>query len=117
MAKKYKDIDDYISDFSGEPAKRLEQIRRTIQKAAPRAIETISYNMPAFRMRINLVYFAAYKNHIGLYALPLSNQVFKKELSAYKTSKGAVQFQHHEKLPLELIRKMVEFRVRSVEAE
>ena len=105
--------DTYISTFPKEKQLVLQQMRTTITKAAPDAEETISYGMPAFRINGGmLVYFAGYKNHIGLYALPSGNNAFKKELSAYKIGKGSVQFPLDKKLPIALITKIVKFRVK-----
>lgn len=104
--------DTYIGTFPKETQLVLEQMRATILKAAPGAEEIISYGMPAFRINGGmLMYFAGYKNHIGLYALPSGNAAFKKELSAYKMGKGSIQFPLDKKLPLALITKIVKFRV------
>ena len=111
---KPKSIDEYIEAFPKEIRSILQQIRETIKKAAPEADETISYNMPAFKMKKVLVYFAAYKNHIGFYALPTGNKAFQKELCKYKTGKGSIQFSLNEKIPFELIKKIVEFRVKEI---
>jgi uncharacterized protein YdhG (YjbR/CyaY superfamily) len=107
----FKNIDDYIALFPKETQSLLQQIRATIKKAAPEAVEKISYQMPTFFLNGNLVYFAAFKNHIGFYPVPTGIEKFKKELSGYKTSKGAVQFPLDKPLPLELITKIVKFRV------
>ena len=107
-----KTIDEYIAEQPVEVRERLEIIRLTIQKAAPKAAEVISYQMPAFKLNGMLVYFAAFKNHIGFYALPSGHHTFKKELSIYKTGKGSVQFPLEEPLPLKLIVKIVKFRVK-----
>ena len=104
-------IDDYIAEQPVEVRERLEILRLTILKAAPKAEEVISYQMPAFKLNGMLVYFAAFKNHIGFYALPSGHHAFKNELSVYKTGKGSVQFPLDEPLPLKLIAKMVKFRV------
>ena len=104
-------IDEYIMQFSPEVQKILEQLRQTIKDAAPEAEEKISYQMPTFYLFGNLVHFAAYKNHIGFYPSPTGIDAFKNELSQYKSSKGAVQFPIQEPLPLELIKKIVAFRV------
>lgn len=105
--------DTYISTFPKETQLVLEQLRATILKAAPTSEEIISYGMPAFRINGGmLVYFAGYKNHIGLYALPSGNAAFKKELSAYKIGKGSIQFPLGKKLPIALITKIVKFRVK-----
>lgn len=104
--------DTYIGTFPKETQVVLEQIRTTILKAAPGTEEMISYGMPAFKINGGmLMYFAAYKNHIGLYALPSGNAAFKKELAAYKMGKGSIQFPLDKKLPLALITKIVKFRV------
>ena len=106
-----KSIDDYINQFSGDIKIRLESIRAAIKKAAPNATEVIIYGMPAFKMNKVLVYFALNKNHIGFYPTPNPIKVFSEELKAYKTSKGAIQFQFTEPLPLKLISKIVKYRV------
>lgn len=106
-----KTIDEYIQLFSKETQVVLEEIRQTIKQEAPEAMEVISYKMPAFKYHGMLVYFAAYKNHIGFYALPSGNKEFVKELSGYKTGKGSVQFPLDKPMPLALIRKIVKFRV------
>ena len=109
--KKPKDIDEYISSFPEETQKLLEQIRTTISDAAPEAVEVISYSMPAFKYNGVLVWFAAHKSHIGFYPRASGIEAFKKELSTYKKSKGAVQFPLDKPLPLELIKKIVKFRL------
>ena len=110
-----KDIDAYIAGFSESTQKILEQIRITIHKVAPEAHEKISYGMPAFVWHGNLVYFAAYEKHIGFYALPSGNDAFKKELSAYKMGKGSIQFPIDQPMPLDLITKIVKFRMQENE--
>lgn len=90
----------------------LEQIREIIIKAAPKAEELISYKMPAYKYHGVLVYFAGYKNHIGFYAAPTGHEAFKRELSIYKTGKGSVQFPLDQPMPLNLISKIVKFRVK-----
>lgn len=113
--KTYSSIDEYIADFPEPVAARLRQIRDCIRQLAPNATETISYNMPAFKQKKVLVYFAAYKNHIGFYALPGGNAAFQQELLRYKTGKGSIQFPLDEDLPLDLIRKILIFRLEEVE--
>ena len=113
--KTYSSIDEYIADFPEPVAARLRQIRDCIRQLAPNATETISYNMPAFKQKKVLVYFAAYKNHIGFYALPGGNAAFRQELLRYKTGKGSIQFPLDEDLPLDLIRKILIFRLEEVE--
>ena len=107
----FKDIDHYISVQTPDVQVLLEQMRQTIKKAAPKAEEVISYNMPAFKYHGMLVYFAAYKNHIGFYATPTGHSQFKEELSIYKQGKGSVQFPLTKPLPLDLISRIVQFRM------
>lgn len=110
--KSFKNIDEYIALFPKETQTLLKGMRVTIREVAPEAEEAIKYQMPTFVLKgINLVHFAAFKNHIGFYPVPTGIEKFKKELSAYKTSKGAVQFPLDKPLPLALIRKIVKFRV------
>lgn len=112
LTTKPKNIGEYIAGFPIETQKLLEQIRATIKKAAPEAKETISYAIPTFKLNGNLVHFAAFKNHIGFYPAPRGNEAFKKELSIYKGGKGTVQFPIDKKIPLNLITKIVKFRVK-----
>lgn len=112
--KKVMDFNDYFAQFNSEIVVLLEQVRKQIQKSAPKATETIKYGMPTFYYHGNLVHFAAYKNHIGFYPTPSAIIKFEKELSKYKTSKGAIQFPIG-KLPLTLISKIVKFRVKETE--
>ncbi len=107
-----KDIDDYIAGFPKDVQTILEQVRGTVKEAAPDAKETIKYAMPTFTVNgSNLVYFAAFKNHIGFYATPAGHEVFQKELSVYKQGKGSVQFPLDKPMPLSLISEMVKFRM------
>lgn len=107
----FHSIDEYIAAFPPDIQATLQELRATIQAAAPDAQEKISYQMPTFYLKGNLVHFAGYKNHIGFYPAPSGIEAFKDELSAYKSSKGAVQFPIGEPLPLELVSRMVKFRV------
>lgn len=108
----YATVDDYIKSFPEGVQRILQQIRKTIMKAAPDATEGFSYMMPAYKMNgKQLVYFAGYKNHIGLYATPTGHLAFEKELSKYKQGKGSVQFPLGEPIPLGLISQIVKFRV------
>lgn len=111
MKTTFKDIDEYIAIQTPEVQILLEQMRQTIKNAAPEAEELISYNMPAFKYHGMLVYFAAYKNHIGFYATPTGHSEFKEELSIYKQGKGSVQFPLNQALSLELISRIVKFRM------
>lgn len=108
----FKNIDEYITIQTPEVQILLEQMRQTIKEATPEAEEVISYNMPAYKYHGMLVYFAAYKNHIGFYATPTGHSEFKDELSAYKQGKGSVQFPLSKPLPLDLITRIVAFRVK-----
>jgi uncharacterized protein YdhG (YjbR/CyaY superfamily) len=111
-------VDEYIASFPPSTQKLLKQIRSTIKKAAPDAIESISYGMPAYKINGKpLVYFAGYEKHIGFYATPSGHKAFAKELSKYKQGKGSVQFPINEKLPLALIEKIVQFRLKENKAD
>ena len=110
--KTFKNIDEYFSSVPEEVRHILQQIRETIHKAAPKAEEVISYNIPAFKQNNVLVYFAAFKDHIGFFPTSKPIVVFKKELSKYKTSKGTIQFPLNKKIPLGLISKITKFRLR-----
>jgi uncharacterized protein YdhG (YjbR/CyaY superfamily) len=105
-----KDIDAYISIFPAAVQVKLNAIRTAIQKAAPQAEEAINYMIPTFKWHGNLVHFAAYKTHIGFYPGPAGIVAFKKELAAYETSKGTVQFPLDKPLPLKLISVITKFR-------
>ena len=108
---KIETIDEYIAAFPKEVQAILINLRNTINKAAPEATEKISYAMPTFYLKGNLVHFAAYKNHIGFYPTPSGIKKFEKEISQYKNSKGAVQFPIDKPLPLKLVADIVKFRV------
>lgn len=111
---KAKSQAEYIAGFPKEVQVLLKQIRATIKQAAPTAEESISYGMPAFKLNGKpLVYFAAYKSHIGFYATPTGHAAFKKELSKYKQGKGSVQFPLTGPTPLALIDRIVGFRLKS----
>jgi uncharacterized protein YdhG (YjbR/CyaY superfamily) len=107
----YFSIDEYIATFPEETQKILEELRATIKAAAPDAVEKISYQIPTFFLKGNLVHFGAWKNHIGFYPTSSGTQAFKQELSIYEGAKGSVKFPIDKPLPLELISKIVKFRV------
>ena len=107
----YNSIDEYIATFPAETQKILQALRATIKAAAPDADEKISYQMPTFALKGNLVHFAAHKNHIGFYPTPSGIEAFKQELSIYEGAKGSIRFPIEEPLPLELISEIVKFRV------
>ncbi len=111
----YTTVDEYLAMFPKEISDKLQIIRMIIKETAPEAIETISYQMPAFKHKGMLVYFAAFEKHIGFY--PGSSGVlhFEHELKAYKTSKGTLQIPHSSEIPIEVIRKIVAFRLRENE--
>ena len=110
-SKDYSSIDEYIESFPNEVQEILRKLRAVIKDAAPDAEEKISYRMPTFYQKGNLVHFAAYKKHIGFYPAPSGIQAFKNELSAYKGAKGSVKFPIDKPLPYQLIDKVVRFRV------
>lgn len=107
----YTSIDEYIKCFPLEVQKILEELRIAIKMAAPDAQEKISYQMPTFYLNGNLVHFAAHKSHIGFYPAPSGIETFKQELKAYKSAKGSVQFPIDKPLPMELISRIVKYRV------
>ncbi len=107
-----KNIDDYMGRFPKELQQLLQKMRLTIRKAAPRAKEAISYGIPAFTLDGYLVWFAAFKSHIGFYPGASAVTAFRKELSAYKGAKGSVQFPFDKPLPLALVSRIVKFRVK-----
>lgn len=111
MDKAIKDIKTYFADFPEETQNLLEQMRKTIREAAPQAEETISYGIPTFKLYGNLVHYAAYKNHIGFYPGAGGIAAFAEELSGYKGAKGSVQFPINQPLPLNLVARIVNFRI------
>lgn len=113
----YQSIDEYIASFPDDVQAILQQIRTTIQQAAPGAEETISYQMPTFKLHGNLIHFAGYKQHIGLYPTPSGIEQFKEELANYKGAKGSVQFPLDQPMPLDLIRRITEFRIEENQAK
>jgi uncharacterized protein YdhG (YjbR/CyaY superfamily) len=113
IKKSSKTIDDYIKQFPKNIQIILKKIRETIRKAAPGVEETTSYQMPAFKLNGKyLVYFGAWKNHIGFYAMPSGNEAFKHEIAKYQNAKGSVQFPLDEPIPYGLISRVVKFRVK-----
>lgn len=111
MKTNFASIDEYIATFPEDIQEILQTIRVTIHAAAPDATEKISYQMPTFYLKGNVVHFAVFQNHIGFYPAPSGIEAFEAELAKYKTSKGAAQFPLNEPLPLDLIRQVVEYRV------
>ena len=110
-------IDEYIRTFPPDVRTKLSDLRATIHRAAPDAVEKISYRMPTFFQKTNLVHFAAYEHHIGFYPTPSAIAALEADLTDYVTSKGAVQFPIDEPLPLKLVSRVVKFRVAEVESK
>lgn len=109
--KTAKDIDEYIAWQPLEVQAILQQIRATVRAAAPAAQEAIKYAMPTFVLNGNLVYFAAFKKHIGFYPIPLNDERFESDFKGFKTGKGSIQFPLDKPMPLDLIAKIVKYRV------
>ncbi len=107
----FTSIDEYIAGFPEDIKAKLAEIRTAIHEAAPEAQEKISYQMPTFFLKGNLVHFAAFKNHIGFYPAPSGIEAYQEELAKYKTSKGAIQLPLDESLPIGLIQEIVRYRV------
>ena len=105
-------VDQYIESFPALIQERLKQVRATIAKAAPGAIESIKWGMPSFAYKRILVNYAAFKHHIGFYPTPSAILSFTKDIEGYTNAKGSVQFPHDKPLPLGLIKKMTAFRVK-----
>lgn len=107
-----RSIDDYIAGFPPETLRALMQVRALIRELAPDATETISYAIPTFDLNgRHLVHFAGYAKHIGFYPIPSGIEAFKEELAPYKQGRGSVQFPLDKPMPMDLIRRIVEFRV------
>ena len=111
MKDEFASIDEYIATFPEDVQALLQEVRQTIKAAAPEATEKIAYAIPTFFLKGNLVHFAAFKNHIGFYPAPRGIDAFQEELSKYKGAKGSVQFPIDEPMPLDLISRIVEYRV------
>ena len=112
VSEKPENVDEYIARFPEEVRLILEMIRKTIKdNVPPETVEKISYGMPTFFLWKNLVHFAAYTSHIGFYPAPSGLTAFKHEVSKYRNSKGAVQFPLDQPIPLDLIARIVKFRV------
>ena len=109
--QKFKTIEEYISSSPKDVQSTLQQLRNVIHEAAPEAQEVISYSMPAFKQNGILVYFAAFKDHIGFFPTSSGVAAFQKELSPFDTSKGTVRFPLDKPIPYPLVAKIVKFRV------
>lgn len=114
--RKFTTMDEYIATFPEDVQGVLEKIRQTIRKTVPAAEETISYQMPTFKLGGKyLVYFAGYKNHLSLYPIP-SGQEILKELAPYKAGKGTVRFPLDKPIPYNLVKKIAAFRMKENQA-
>jgi uncharacterized protein YdhG (YjbR/CyaY superfamily) len=115
----FKTIDEYIAGFPKNVRDVLEELRRVIKESAPKTEEAISYGMPAFKLDgKNLVFFAAWTNHVGFYpGGPSAIESFKKELAPFKQSKGTIQFPLDKPIPFDLVKKIVKFRVKENESK
>lgn len=107
----FTSIDQYIKTFSKDIQQKLETMRKIVKEVAPEATEAIAYQMPTFKLLGNLVHFAAFKNHIGFYPIPSGIEAFKQELSEFATSKGGIKFPLDKPIPVELVKKIVTYRV------
>jgi uncharacterized protein YdhG (YjbR/CyaY superfamily) len=110
----FNTVDEYIAIFPQEVQLILSNIRALIKELVPEATEKISYQMPTYYLKENLVHFAAFKKHIGFYPTPNGIEAFQEELSKYKGAKGSVQFPLDQPIPYDLIRKIVLFRLEEV---
>lgn len=105
-------IELYITEFPPAVQERLNLVRNAILEFAPQAVESIAYQMPAYKLNGKpLIYFAGFKNHIGLYALPEAHEEFAALLSPYKQGKGSVQFPHNQPFPIAIIKRIIKYRV------
>jgi uncharacterized protein YdhG (YjbR/CyaY superfamily) len=114
MRTRYETIDEYIMTFPANVRAVLNKIRQTVRKAAPKATEAISYQIPTFKLNGNLVHFAAFRDHVSFFPTSSGISAFRKELKSYKTSKGTVQFPLDKPIPYELVKKITVFRVKEV---
>ncbi|MBN1182060.1 MAG: DUF1801 domain-containing protein [Bacteroidales bacterium] len=110
-------IDSYISGFPKEIQVKLQTLRNVIQNVVPEATEAIKYGLPTFIYKGNLVHFGASKSHLGFYPTPSGIEAFENELQQYHTSKGTIQFPYDQPLPLELITKIIKFRVLEIQSK
>jgi uncharacterized protein YdhG (YjbR/CyaY superfamily) len=110
--KDFKTIDEYIATFPKDVQVILKEFRREVREAAPNSEETISYQMPAFKQNGILVWFAAFKNHIGFFPKVSAIEAFKDELSGYELSKGTIRFPLNKPIPFDLVKRIVMFRVK-----
>ncbi|MCA9905649.1 MAG: DUF1801 domain-containing protein [Anaerolineae bacterium] len=109
--QQFTTIDDYIATSPEDVREILQKLRQTIHAAAPDAEEAISYQMPTFKLHGNLIHFAAFKSHIGLYPTPSATEEFARELAPYAVSKGTIRFPLNQPIPYDLVTRIVQFRV------
>ena len=108
-------VDEYLAGFEGDVRARLETMREVIRATAPDAVESMAYGMPAYKLdKKPLVYFAGFAGHVGFYATPNGHEAFAEDFARYKQGKGSVQFPLTEPLPVDLVRRVVEFRVGAI---
>jgi len=113
-----EEVEEYIGQFPKKVQDILRHIRELIKANAPEAEESMAYGMPAYKIyKKPLVYFAAFKNHIGFYATPSGHTEFQEELSRYKQGKGSVQFPLDQEVPYALIERIVQFRIEENKAK
>jgi uncharacterized protein YdhG (YjbR/CyaY superfamily) len=110
--KAFKTTDDYIASFPKNVQSILQELRQAIKESAPKAEEAISYQMPTFKLNGNLVHFAAWRNHIGFYGASSAIDAFKEELSDCEVVKGTIKFPLNKPIPLDLVKKIVRYRVK-----
>jgi uncharacterized protein YdhG (YjbR/CyaY superfamily) len=114
-AKKFETIDEYVEAFPENVQRILEKLRDAVRKAAPEAVESISYDMPTFKLDgKRLVYFSAWKSHIGFYSIPKGNVAFRKELAPFEGPKGSLRFPLDQPIPYDLVKKIVVLRVKEI---
>jgi uncharacterized protein YdhG (YjbR/CyaY superfamily) len=114
-SKKIETIDEYVEAFPEKVQRILEKLRDAVRKAAPEAVESISYDMPTFKLDgKRLVYFSAWKSHIGFYSIPKGNEAFRKELSPFEGPKGSLRFPLDQPIPYDLVKKIVVLRVKEI---
>jgi uncharacterized protein YdhG (YjbR/CyaY superfamily) len=116
LRSKFETIDEYIQTFPPDVQGILEHVRRTIREVAPSAVEAISYQMPTFKLDGSyLIYFAAWKKHIGLYPIPSGNEDFEREISLYRGAKGTARFPLAKPIPYDLVKEMVASRIKEIQ--
>ncbi len=116
--KQFETINEYVEAFPESVRTILDKLRATVRKAAPEAVESISYDMPTFKLDgKRLVYFSAWKNHIGFYSIPEGNEAFRKQLSPYSGPKGSLRFPLEKPIPYDLVKKIVTLRLKEIQKE